>query len=102
MPLGASNTVPVVAIHAITWLTREALNSGRAARSCATAPATCGHAIEVPEMVEVSESLPLHAAVTLEPGANMSTQDPKLLKLLMESPALVEPTVMASGADPGE
>ena len=96
---------------------------------------TCGHAIDVPEIVFVCESEPTHAAVMLEPGAWTSTQGPKFEKLraaqaqaqvqaegdhlayaaralakldalichlLLVSELVVEPTVMASGADAGE
>jgi len=45
-------------------------------RSWATAPATCGHAIDVPEMVFVAESEVAHAALIDEPGALMSMHEP--------------------------
>ena len=44
---------------AVTW---SGARSGRIARICAATPATCGHAMLVPEMVAVSESEPTHAA----------------------------------------
>ena len=38
----------------------------------------------------------------LEPGAQMFTQDPKLLNDDLASVLVVDPTVMAAGADAGE
>jgi len=68
----------------------------------AATPATCGQAIDVPEMVLVSESEPVQAAVMPEPGAWMSTHVPLLLNPLFSSSLVVEPTVMALGVDAGE
>ena len=45
-------------------------------RTSAAAPATCGEAIEVPEIVLVAELDVYHAEVMPEPGAKMSTQLP--------------------------
>jgi len=45
--------------------------------SSAQMPATCGVAIEVPEIVLVAVEEPIQAEVTLLPGSNTSTQDPK-------------------------
>lgn len=42
----------------------------------AARPATCGEAIDVPEIVRVAEELPIHADVMLVPGAHRSTHDP--------------------------
>ena len=42
----------------------------------AAAPATCGDAMLVPEMVLVAVSLVYHADVVPTPGANRSTQEP--------------------------
>jgi hypothetical protein len=49
---------------------------GLIALSCAATPATCGVAIEVPEMVLVAVSELLQAAVIDLPGACMSTHRP--------------------------
>ena len=45
-------------------------------RYAAAAPATCGHAIEVPLIVRVASSSPIHALFTFEPGAKISTHEP--------------------------
>ena len=42
----------------------------------AARPATCGEAIDVPEIVRVAEELPIHADVMFVPGAQRSTHDP--------------------------
>ncbi|KOX51980.1 hypothetical protein ADL08_02870 [Streptomyces sp. NRRL F-6492] len=49
---------------------------GLAARWSAAAPATCGVAIDVPEMVLVAESLEFQDEVMEEPGAKMSRTVP--------------------------
>ncbi len=59
------------------WTVREADSE----RSRAAMPATCGAAMEVPEIVFVAVSLDDHAAVTPEPGAKISVHVPKLEKL---------------------
>ena len=46
------------------------------ARYTATAPAVCGLAIEVPDMVAVAVVDVMPAEVIDDPGANMSTQVP--------------------------
>jgi hypothetical protein len=68
----------------------------------ATRPATCGVAIDVPEIVFVAVELPIQALVMLWPGAWISTTEPKLLKLAFVSAIVVAPTVMADGARAGE
>ena len=45
-------------------------------RYCATTPATCGDAIDVPDAVAIMRSLPIHADVILTPGANRSNVGP--------------------------
>ena len=42
----------------------------------AATPATCGAAMDVPEMVRVEVAVPIHAAVMSLPGAAMSQQSP--------------------------
>ena len=49
---------------------------GNACARRAASPATCGEAIEVPEMVRVADEPPIHADVMFVPGAQRSTQDP--------------------------
>ena len=75
---------------------------GVVSRKSAATPATCGVAIEVPEIVLVAVSLVLQADVMLEPGAKISTQVPKFENDDRASELVVEPTVMAFGARAGE
>jgi hypothetical protein len=48
----------------------------------ATTPATCGAAIDVPDMMEVALGLVFEEEVILIPGAKMSTQEPRFEKLV--------------------
>jgi len=66
-------------------------------------------AIEVPEIVLIAESEPIHAEVISVPGAKMSTQVPQLEKYDLISscafstpPTSVEPTQTAEAALAGE
>ena len=68
----------------------------------AAAPTTCGVAIDVPLMVLVAVELVFHADVMPEPGANMSTQVPKLEKEDFASVLVVDPTVIAGPTRAGE
>lgn len=76
-------------IAALTWFTSRDAESEI---SNAAIPATCGAAIEVPEMVFVAVSLVDHAAVIDDPGAKILVQVPKLEKLERESPCCMELT----------
>lgn len=75
-------------------------------RYLATAPATCGAAIEVPLIVllqlEEHFLLLIQAEVILTPGAIMSTQLPKLLNEAKSSEELLAATVIALGTLAGE
>jgi len=62
----------------------------------AAAPATCGHAMEVPLMEAVLLSSLWPTDVICEPGAKMSTHAPMLLNEDLLSHSVVEPTVMAA------
>ncbi len=53
------------------------LMPGTACDRRAARPATCGEAIDVPEMVLVAPLPPIHAEVMPLPGAHASTQLPK-------------------------
>jgi len=75
---------------------------GKRPINTAATPATCGDAIEVPEMVLVAEALPIQADVMLEPGAKISTQVPVFEKVDLASVVVVDPTVMAFTARAGE
>ena len=91
-----------VAKHSRDVVTWPGPKFGRSARICAATPATCGHAMLVPEIVVVSESEPIHAAVMAEPGAWMSTHVPWFEKPDLASLLVVDPTVTASGVEAGE
>ena len=75
---------------------------GFVSRNNAATPATCGVAIDVPEIVLVAVSLVLHADVMLLPGAKMSRQVPKFENEERASVVVVEPTVIAFGTRAGE
>ena len=75
---------------------------GFVSRNKAATPATCGVAIEVPEIVLVAVSLVFHDDVMLLPGAKMSTQVPKFENEERASVVVVEPTVSALGTSAGE
>ena len=75
---------------------------GLTSRNNAATPATCGEAIDVPEIVLVAVSLVLHADVMLLPGAKMSTHVPKFENEERASVVVVEPTVIAAAARAGE
>ena len=79
----------------IAWTTVVGLAPGLVSKKSAATPATCGDAIDVPEIVFVAVSLLDHADVMLEPGAKISTQVPKFENEDRESLLVVEPTVRA-------
>ena len=86
----------------IAAVTCDGVAAGFVSRNKAATPATCGDAIDVPEIVLVAVSLVLHAEVMLLPGAKMSTQVPKFENEERASGVVVEPTVIAAGARAGE
>jgi len=75
---------------------------GQTLRNAAAAPATCGDAMDVPEMVLLALGPPTQALVIEEPGAKISRHDPKFEKLDRWSDEVVAPTVMAEAAEAGE
>ena len=75
---------------------------GFVSRNNAATPATCGVAIDVPEIVLVAVSLVLHAEVMLLPGAKMSRHVPKFENDERASLVVVEPTVIAFGTRAGD
>ena len=75
---------------------------GLVSKNKAATPATCGDAIEVPEIVFTAISLVIQADVMPEPGAKMSTQVPKFENDERASVVVVDPTVIALGARAGE
>ena len=68
----------------------------------ATTPATCGDAIEVPDMEVRSVVLRMYDDVIETPGANTSTHEPKFEKPARVSAEFVAPTVMAEGSLAGD
>ena len=68
----------------------------------AATPATCGVAIDVPEMVLVADVEPIQEDLMLEPGAKISTQVPIFEKEDLASVLVVDPTVIALAARAGE
>ena len=75
---------------------------GFVSRNNAATPATCGVAIEVPEMVLVAVSLVFHDEVILLPGAKMSRHVPKFENEERASLVVVDPTVIALATRAGE
>src|SRR5690606_28211048 len=75
LPCGSA-TLPDTALPVSQSATASVEALGSSERWTAAAPATCGAAIEVPEMVWETESEPIQAEVMATPGAKRSTQDP--------------------------
>lgn len=75
---------------------------GFVSRNSAATPATCGDAIDVPEIVFIAVSLVFHDDVMSVPGAKMSTQVPKFEDKDRASLVVVFPTVIAFGTRAGD
>src|SRR5258708_27264117 len=93
---------PVVAFAVSAFMACAGVAEGFDCKYNATAPATCGVAIEVPLIVFVAVLLPIHADVMFTPGALIFTQLPKLEKYANASLMSVAPTVMALGVLDGD
>jgi hypothetical protein len=91
-----------VALFSIAAVTVAGDAVGFVSKNRAATPATCGVAIEVPEIVFVAVSLVFQDEVMLEPGAKISTHVPKLEKDERASVIVVDPTVIALGSRAGE
>lgn len=80
-PLGDAGpalvTTPRVDAPTSPTATSAGVDDDHTLRYAAAAPATCGDAMEVPEIVFVEVGPPTHALVIEEPGANRSRQAPK-------------------------
>jgi hypothetical protein len=77
LPLDDLNTPSTASARTLDQTTPGVVRAGPSALAiCAATPATCGAAIDVPDMTLVAVVLPIHAEVMLEPGANTSTQRP--------------------------
>ena len=83
-----------------TLLTTEAVWVRSLPQIAATAPATCGAAIEVPLIVLVPPFF--HVEVIEAPGANKSTHVPVFEKVARVSDDVDAPTVIAFGTRAGE
>jgi hypothetical protein len=68
----------------------------------ATTPATCGAAIDVPDLLEVEVGLVIAAEIMCTPGAKISTQEPRLENAAKSSVESVAPTVIADASLDGE
>ena len=101
-PVPAPVTLFGVELLMIAAVTVAGEAVGFVSRNNAATPATCGVAIDVPEIVLVAVSLVFHDDVMLLPGAKMSTHVPKFENEERASLVVVEPTVMALGARAGE
>jgi hypothetical protein len=75
---------------------------GFVSRKSAATPATCGVAIDVPDIVFVAVSLVFQDEVILDPGANMSTQVPKFENDERASVVVVDATVIALATRAGD
>ena len=64
------------AVEVIHEVTRETERLGLALKASAATPATCGDAIEVPEIVLVAVLEVYHADKMFEPGAKTSRHEP--------------------------
>ena len=79
LPAPALVTLPTVRDASRVEVTVAALAVVSSPHSTAAAPATCGAAIEVPEIVLVAfdgDADEIHVEVMLWPGANMSRHEP--------------------------
>ena len=68
--------IPVVALVAIAEANCAGVNAPFNCSMSAAKPATCGLAIDVPEIGFVAVVDPIHVDVIPTPGANTSTHDP--------------------------
>lgn len=91
--------VAVLVIHVAIW---AGVVVGAVSRPSATTPATCGDAMDVPDLTELAVDEPIHAEVMLEPGAKTSTHEPKFENEDRASADVVAPTVIATGSPAGE
>jgi len=97
-----SVTAPEVAVDVIQVATRLTERVLSALSAKAAMPATCGEAIDVPEIVLVAVVEVDQAEVMFEPGANTSTHEPKLENEDRASTAVDEATVTAETSAAGE
>ena len=102
MPAPSEVRTPSVAAVRSAVVTCVTVAVGLSPLYIATAPATCGEAIEVPWIVRVEVFDVIQPAVISVPGALISTHGPKFVNEARPSPPFVAPTAMALGADAGD
>lgn len=76
-PAPGDVTLPAVAAVVMRDITSVTLRVGFADKTSAATPATCGEAIEVPEIVLIDVVDRYQAEVMFVPGAKMSRHVPK-------------------------
>src|SRR5688572_21605540 len=86
----------------MAFRTASGVADGFDCRYSAATPATCGVAIDVPEIVFVAVVLVYHEEVMLMPGAKRSTQVPMFAHDGLVSVLSVALTVMAAATRAGE
>ena len=102
LPAPGLPTTPGVAFDVIAAATAAGSAPGFPSKNSPATPATCGADIDVPLIVAVAVFDVYQAAVMLSPGANRSTQVPKLEDVFRASLIFVQPTVIPEGSPPGE
>jgi hypothetical protein len=102
VPDGRREIVVLVAVAANCAATWAGVIVGALPSMFATTPATCGAAIDVPDMMEEEVGLVIAAEIICVPGARMSTQEPRLENSAKKSLESVAPTVIAEAALDGE
>ena len=100
--MGTAEILFAVALLLRPFCTSVAEDPGKASRYITAAPATCGVAIEVPDRVAVAVMPVYEADLMAEPGARMSTIEPKFEYDAKPSVDVVAPTVMASAVRAGQ
>ena len=101
-PVPAFVTLFGVELLMIAAVTVAGKALGFVSRNSAATPATCGVAIDVPEIVFIAVSLVFHDDVMSLPGAKMSRQVPKFENEERASLIVVAPTVIALATRAGE
>jgi hypothetical protein len=80
VPVGRAAMVVLVAVATNCVATCAGVIVGALPNMFATTPATCGAAIEVPDIMEEEVGLVIAAEMIRTPGARMSTQEPRFEK----------------------
>ena len=102
VPIGTPEILFGVAAAIIAKVTSAGVYDGYDCKILAATPATCGDAIDVPDMIAVGLFAEIPAEVIETPGAITSTHFPRLLKLAKVSVRSLAATVIAFGTRAGE